>query len=79
MVSRIVTQKILNAFVQVSDHHSKDLIEKLKIMADGRIFDIFPYIEGCTIDIVCGMGIFRHYFKNRLIYDIYINTNLLLQ
>ena len=30
------------------------MIEKLNGKADGKPFDIFPYVTLCTLDIICG-------------------------
>ena len=58
VLSHILNQRTLDSFVEVFDRHSKNLVEKLKPMATGDTFDVLAYVEGCTIDIVCGMKLF---------------------
>ncbi|XP_015600585.1 cytochrome P450 4C1 [Cephus cinctus] len=54
LLTYTMTQKVLHGFVNIFDRHSRKLMDKLESQADGGYdFDIFPYIEACTIDIVC--------------------------
>ncbi|XP_069943438.1 cytochrome P450 4c3-like [Cherax quadricarinatus] len=45
--------KVLEQFVDVFNIQSNKLVSKLKKEADGCVFDIFPYITNCTLDIIC--------------------------
>nr|AFH35031.1 cytochrome P450 4C [Portunus trituberculatus] len=51
--------KILEDFVEVFNSQSHKMLTKLKGKADGRPFDVFPFITLCTLDIICetAMGI----------------------
>nr|pir cytochrome P450 enzyme, CYP4C39 enzyme - green crab, common shore crab [Carcinus maenas]AAQ93010.1 cytochrome P450 CYP4C39 [Carcinus maenas] len=51
--------KILEDFVEVFNSQSNKMLDKLTPKADGKAFDIFPYITLCTLDIICetAMGI----------------------
>lgn len=51
--------KILEDFVEVFNSQSHKMLDKLKGKADGKPFDIFPFITLCTLDIICetAMGI----------------------
>ncbi|XP_014204433.1 cytochrome P450 4C1-like [Copidosoma floridanum] len=53
MVSHLFTQRTFEAFVATFNNRSTELVRKLKPLANGEVFDIFHYIEGCTIDICC--------------------------
>lgn len=46
---------ILNDFVEVFSRQSSKLVSKLKDKANGKPFDIFPFITLCTLDIICGV------------------------
>lgn len=54
MVTHILTQKVLDGFLEVFDRHSQNLVEKLKSESVGKIIDILGPIEECTVDLVCG-------------------------
>ena len=45
---------ILNNFLVVFNEKANILGERLKTKADGRVFDIFPIITQCSLDIICG-------------------------
>ncbi|XP_064098017.1 cytochrome P450 4c3-like isoform X1 [Macrobrachium nipponense] len=45
--------KILEDFVEVFNNQSDVMIKKLEKKADGKPFDIFPFITLCTLDIIC--------------------------
>nr|XP_022910600.1 cytochrome P450 4C1-like [Onthophagus taurus] len=51
--------KILENFVDIFVEKSQKLVEILKVKADGDIFNIYPYITRCTLDIICetAMGV----------------------
>ena len=59
MVARILTQKVLDGFLEVIDRHSQALVEKLKSESIGKIIDILGPFEECTVDLVCGIFRFR--------------------
>lgn len=44
---------ILESFVEVFDRAGDKLVEKLK-QTRGQIFDVFPYVGLCSLDIICG-------------------------
>lgn len=46
--------KILDNFQEVFDEKSQILVNKLSSKADGKVFDIYPYITHCALDIICG-------------------------
>ncbi|XP_042211264.1 cytochrome P450 4C1-like isoform X1 [Homarus americanus] len=45
--------KILDDFVEVFNNQSNKMIHKLLKKADGKPFDIFPFITLCTLDVIC--------------------------
>ncbi|XP_068211245.1 cytochrome P450 4C1-like [Palaemon carinicauda] len=45
--------KILEDFVEVFNNESQKLTKKLQKKADGKPFNLFPYITRCTLDIIC--------------------------
>ncbi|XP_071538539.1 cytochrome P450 4C1 [Panulirus ornatus] len=45
--------KILEDFLEVFNTQSKTLIQNLQKKADGKAFNIFPFITLCTLDIIC--------------------------
>ncbi|XP_069949155.1 cytochrome P450 4c3-like isoform X1 [Cherax quadricarinatus] len=45
--------KILEDFVEVFNNQSNKMVQKLQQKADGRPFDIFPFVTLCTLDIIC--------------------------
>ncbi|XP_049765138.1 cytochrome P450 4C1-like [Schistocerca cancellata] len=45
--------KILDNFIEVFAEKSEILIDILKTKADGKPFDIYPYITRCALDIIC--------------------------
>jgi len=48
--------KILEEFFPVFGEQSRILIKILnEKFADGKVFDIFPYITRCALDTICGM------------------------
>ncbi|KAK7081205.1 Cytochrome P450 4V2 [Halocaridina rubra] len=58
--------KILEDFVEVFNHQSETLVSKLLDKANGNVFNIFPYITLCTLDIICetAMGCNVHAQEN---------------
>ncbi|XP_049937612.1 cytochrome P450 4C1-like [Schistocerca serialis cubense] len=44
---------ILDNFTEVFAEKSEVLVDILKTKADGEIFDIYPYITRCALDIIC--------------------------
>lgn len=46
--------KILEDFVEVFNSVSDVLIENLKKNVGEKSFDIYPYFNLCTLDIICG-------------------------
>lgn len=61
MLTYVINQRILDNFIESFDRHSKYMVEKLKPLANGEIFDVFKIVESCTIDIVCGMYVRKSY------------------
>lgn len=45
--------KILEEFIRIFNEQSAVLVEKLNEIVD-QLFDIFPFITRCTLDIICG-------------------------
>ncbi|XP_071538554.1 cytochrome P450 4C1-like [Panulirus ornatus] len=45
--------KILEEFMDVFNTQSSKLVKKLQRKADGKLFNIFPDITNCTLDIIC--------------------------
>ncbi|XP_047096726.1 cytochrome P450 4C1-like [Schistocerca piceifrons] len=45
--------RILDNFVDIFAENGKVLVEKLKPKADGKTFDIYPFITSCALDIIC--------------------------
>ncbi|XP_064097741.1 cytochrome P450 4C1-like isoform X2 [Macrobrachium nipponense] len=45
--------KILEDFVEVFNKQSDVMVQKLEKKADGKQFDIFPYVTLCALDIIC--------------------------
>ncbi|KAK8737973.1 hypothetical protein OTU49_004329, partial [Cherax quadricarinatus] len=45
--------KILEDFVEVFNNQSNKMVQKLQQKADGKPFDIFPFVTLCTLDIIC--------------------------
>lgn len=46
---------ILEQFVQVFNEQSRILVNLLDDKADeNEIFNVYPYITNCTLDIICG-------------------------
>lgn len=47
--------RILEDFLEIFNEQAKIMIEILKEeFSDGRVFDIFPFVTRCTLDIICG-------------------------
>lgn len=46
--------KILDKFVNTFNANSKILLERLERYAGGPGFDIYPYMNFITLDIICG-------------------------
>lgn len=42
--------------MDVFNTQSSKLVKKLQKRADGKLFDIFPDITNCTLDIICGLS-----------------------
>jgi hypothetical protein len=47
--------RILDDFLEVFNEQSGRMVEILeKEFGDGKVFDIFPYVTRCALDIICG-------------------------
>lgn len=46
--------KILEDFLDVFNGQSTTMVQQLRGKADGKPFDIFPFITRCALDIICG-------------------------
>nr|XP_053639026.1 cytochrome P450 4c3-like isoform X2 [Cherax quadricarinatus]XP_053639084.1 cytochrome P450 4c3-like isoform X2 [Cherax quadricarinatus] len=46
--------KILEDFLEVFNNQGNKMVQKLKQKADGKPFDIFPFVTLCTLDVICG-------------------------
>ncbi|KAF2900105.1 hypothetical protein ILUMI_06080 [Ignelater luminosus] len=51
--------QILENFVEVFEEKSQMLVNQLSQKADGKVFDIYPFITHCALDIICetAMGV----------------------
>jgi len=51
--------QILENFVEVFVEKSQTLVNQLSQKADGKVFDIYPFITHCALDIICetAMGV----------------------
>ncbi|XP_069680175.1 cytochrome P450 4C1-like isoform X1 [Periplaneta americana] len=45
--------KILENFVPIFSEKADILVKKLKEEVGGRVFDVYPYVSACTLDIIC--------------------------
>ncbi|XP_042857603.1 cytochrome P450 4C1-like isoform X2 [Penaeus japonicus] len=45
--------RILEDFVDIFNHQSGKMVKKLREKANGKPFNIFPYITLCALDIIC--------------------------
>ncbi|KAK8720436.1 hypothetical protein OTU49_013325, partial [Cherax quadricarinatus] len=45
--------KILEDFLEVFNNQGNKMVQKLKQKADGKPFDIFPFVTLCTLDVIC--------------------------
>ncbi|XP_063612530.1 cytochrome P450 4c3-like [Penaeus indicus] len=45
--------KILEDFVEVFNQQSSCMVQRLQKKADGKTFDVFPYITLCALDVIC--------------------------
>jgi len=59
---------ILDSFVEVFSEKSEILISKLQKEVGSKGFDVCPYITKCTLDIICGEHMGRHF--HRAVYPI---------
>lgn len=46
--------QILDSFMEVFSTKSQILVETLENEANGHVFDVYPYINRCALDIICG-------------------------
>lgn len=46
--------KILQSFVPIFNDKTKSMLNKLDKEAGNRNFDILPFMNACTLDMVCG-------------------------
>lgn len=46
--------KILEQFVNVFNNKSSIFVSKLS-KNQGKVFDVYPYVTLCTLDVICGM------------------------
>ncbi|KAK7071941.1 Cytochrome P450 4V2, partial [Halocaridina rubra] len=44
--------KILEDFVDVIHNQSNKMISKFQVKADGKPFNVYPYVTLCTLDII---------------------------
>jgi cytochrome P450 len=54
---------ILDSFLEVFSEKSEILINKLKKEVGSKGFDVCPYIAKCTLDIICGERMRRHFYE----------------
>lgn len=52
--------KILEHFQEVFQEKARLLVAKLSPKADGGVFDIYPFITHCALDIICGKFFLRY-------------------
>lgn len=45
---------ILEQFLQVFNEQSRVLMNLLNEITESEIFNVYPYITNCTLDIICG-------------------------
>lgn len=55
--------KILEQFVDTFDSASDVLVDKLKSQSGKSEIDVYPYITLCTLDIICGIFLWRVHQK----------------
>jgi hypothetical protein len=53
--------KILENFVEVFSEKSQILVNKLQKEVGSQGFDVYPYINKCALDIICGGTIVTTY------------------
>lgn len=46
--------KILQSFVPIFNEKTKSMLDKLDKEAGNANFDILPFMNACTLDMVCG-------------------------
>lgn len=52
--------KMLDTFLDVHHENSEILADKLGRKAEtGEVFDVYPFITSCALDIICGLYISR--------------------
>ncbi|XP_055923354.1 cytochrome P450 4d1-like [Eupeodes corollae] len=55
---RIITPafhfKILEQFIEIFDQESIKMVEKLRTQIDKDSFDLYFYVNTCTLDVICG-------------------------
>nr|XP_022906732.1 cytochrome P450 4C1-like [Onthophagus taurus] len=58
--------KILEHYMDVFSQKSQRLIKVLEKEANGRVFDVYPYITHCALDIICetAMGVTTNALEN---------------
>lgn len=49
--------KILEEFSPIFNEQASVFVNVLNTKADGKAFDIFPYVTRCALDIICGESI----------------------
>jgi len=59
---------VLDSFVEMFSEKSEILIRKLQKEVGSKGFDVCPYITNCTLDIICGEHMGRHF--HRAVYPI---------
>jgi cytochrome P450 len=70
--------KILDTFIDVFNENSQILVDKLMKKSDGgEVFDIFPFITRCALDIICGR--FSSVEMNGNVEELLVDELLLLQ
>jgi cytochrome P450 len=61
--------KILDKFVHTFNANSKILLERMERYAGGTGFDIYPYMNFITLDIICGKLMEQRLKQNNLVFE----------
>ncbi|XP_047003514.1 cytochrome P450 4C1-like [Schistocerca americana] len=66
--------RILDNFVEIFAENGEILVEKLKPKADGKDFDIYPFITRCALDIICETAMGTSVNAQNQTHSAYVNA-----